>query len=177
MKIISRRRLKTCAIALVVAGSAAFAAACSGSSSPSAPSSGSGSGSGSGSTPSTPAIVGSYQLMAVNGHPVPGPFDSFAPDPKQTMQMEAKSGRIVMNDDGTFTHDRETWLTGTNVPKPIVSKIGYVGLYSLQGSTLTMTPYQGTPLKVVYTSGQIQIYTTAPGLDGRDDTFVWSYRK
>jgi hypothetical protein len=178
MKTIPRRNLKTSVLALFVAGSAALAAACSGGNSPTAPTSGGGSGSGSApGTPSTPAVVGAYRLTTVNGHPVPGPFDSFSPDPKQTMQMEARSGLIVMNDDGTFTHDRETRLVGTNMPAPIVSKIGYAGSYMLQGSTLTMTPYQGTPLKVVYTAGQIQIYTTAPGLNGRDDTFVWLYRK
>jgi hypothetical protein len=176
MKIICRRNIKTDLLALFIAGTAALTAACSGA--PTAPTSGGGSGSGPApGTSSTPAVVGAYRLSTVNGHPVPGPFDSFSPDTKQTMQMEARSGLIVMNDDGTFTHDRETRLVGTNVPQSIVSRIGYVGLYTLQDSVLTMTPYQGAPLKVTFTPGQIQIFTTAPGLDGRDDTFVWSYRK
>lgn len=174
---ISRRTIKTNLLALFVAGSTVFAA-CAGGDSPTAPTSGGGSGSGPAPGPSsTPAVSGAYRLSTVNGHPVPGPFDSFKPDSKQTMQMEALSGLIVMNADGTFTHDRETRLVGTNMPQPIVSKIGYVGSYTLQGSNLTMTPYQGTPLNVIFTPGQIEIFTTAPGLDGLDDTFIWSYRK
>src|SRR5262245_37474575 len=178
MKFTCRRNIKSSVLALLVAGSAAFVAACSGGS-PSAPSGG-GSGSGSGSTPGSSlasTVVAGYRLITVNGHSVPDPFAWFSPDSKQTMKMKAKSGRIVMNDDGTFTHDRETWMTGTNVPKPVVSVIGYVGMYSLQGATLTMTPYQGTPLNVTYTPGKIEILTTAPGLDGRDDKFVWTYAK
>lgn len=127
--------------------------------------------------PSTPqSITGRYELTTVSDRPVPGVFESFSPGAGVTMQMEAVSGLIVVNDDGTYLHQTYTRLTGTNL-KPVERPVETVGTYTYANNTLTLKPLGGSPYIVAYVPGEIEIVTEAPGLNGTPDRLVWAYQK
>jgi hypothetical protein len=167
-------RLRQTPLALLVAVSA-IASACAGGG-PTGPSSGSSSGSTtpSPSQPSSPAGV--YRFAAVNGQSVPCVFDSYEPGLGIRMAMEAVQGQIILNPDGTYLQEMEMRLH-SNVGGGRVDRVEKVGIYTLQGQTLTMTPYQSVPFQPHYTPGQIEIQAEAPGLDGNPEVFIFTFRK
>jgi hypothetical protein len=54
---------------------------------------------------------------------------------------------------------------------------GGAGSYTMQGATLTMTPFEGKPFQPHYVPGQIEIQTEAPGLDGTPEVFIFAFRR
>ena len=56
------------------------------------------------------------------------------------MEMRAMRGAIQLHDDGTYTEEFETQLSGTTLKNDIVTTRNVSGTYALQGATLTLSP-------------------------------------
>jgi hypothetical protein len=173
--------------AALLAASALFATACAGSGNPTAPSTGDAPAT---SAPGTsnpgpvapgaaaqPTVAGVYRLAQVEGRNVPCVFDSFSPAQGQLMEMRAMRGEIRLNDDGTYTEEIETHLSGTMLKNDIVTVKNTVGTYTLEGATLTLSPLGGTPFTTSYATGRVDLVTEAPGVNGGMDRRTFTFRR
>jgi hypothetical protein len=173
------------AAAVLFAASALLATACAGSGSPTAPSTGDApatttpgtSNPGTPGDPNAATVAGIYRLAQVDGDNVPCVFDAFSPAPGQKMEMRAMRGEIRLNDDGTYTEEFETQLSGTMLKNDIVTVKTFVGMYALQGTTLTLSPLDGKPFTASYASGRIDVMTEAPGVNGGMDRRTFTFRR
>jgi hypothetical protein len=169
--------------AVLLAATALLATACAGSGNPTAPTTGdapatSTPGTGDPGTPgASSSIAGIYHLAQVEGRTVPCVFDSFSPAPGQLMEMRAMRGEIHLNADGTYTEEIETQLSGTMLANDIVGMKHAVGMYTVQGATLTLSPMDGTPFTAAYTPGRVELVTEAPGVNGGIDRRTFTFRR
>lgn len=177
-------RLNRTALALIVTTSAILATACAGGGNPSAPSPGDGSpsapstgGSSGTSGGSQASVAGTYQLVTVNGKSVPCVFDSYSPAAGVTLTMRAMRGIVILNADGTYTQEYEAQLSGSNMKNDVVTTNHVVGTYTIQGSTLTLSPVGGQPFTPTFAAGVIEIVAEAPALDGGKDQVTFTFRK
>lgn len=173
--------------AAFVAATALLATACAGSGNPNAPSTGDAPATGTPTTsnpgpsapaaPAQPTVAGIYRLAQVEGRNVPCVFDSFSPAPGQLMEMRAMRGEIRLNDDGTYTQEIETQLSGTMLRNDIVTVKNAVGTYAVDGATLTLSPLGGTPFATAYGAGRVDLTTQAPGVNGGLDRRTFTFRR
>ena len=140
------------------------------------PSTGTDSGPG-GATDTHAAAVGTYQLAAVDGSAVPTVFDSFSPGPGVLMEMRAISGQIVLRSDGSYHQEFETSLSGRGTTAGLSTVTAVEGRYRFDSNALTFTPQTGMAFHPAYTFGQIDITTSAPGLNGEIDLVTFTFRR
>lgn len=85
-------------------------------------------------------------------------------------------GEIHLNDDGTYTQEIETQLSGTMLKSDIVTVKNTVGTYTLDGSRLMLSPVGGSPFTASYAPGTVDLTTEAPGVNGGMDRRTFSFR-
>jgi hypothetical protein len=142
---------------------------------PSGPSGGGPGGSGGG----TQSVVGTYDLVSLDGHPLPAPLGSPIVEPEYTIKAEIHLGYIQLNPDGTFLYEVIGQVVATGVPYQQDIVFQHVGIYQIGENAITLTNGDGSNSGVTHTfsNGRITAVSIYPGPDGSDVSATMVFQK
>ncbi len=134
-----------------------------------------GGGSGGGSQP----VAGTYDLVSVDGQPLPTLIGAPVVEPEYTIRSEVHVGYIQLNPDSTFLYEVVGAVVATGVPyeQPIVYQ--RAGIYQIGENAITFTDGSGSGSGVThgFSNGRITVVADYPGADGEDVSATMVFEK
>jgi hypothetical protein len=146
-----------------------------GDSDPTGPSGGGPGGSGGG----TKSVAGTYDLVSLDGHPLPAMLGSPLVEPEYTIRAEIHVGYIQLNPDSTFLYEVVGAVVATGVPYEQDLVYQKAGIYQIGENAITLTNGDGSNSGSTHTfsNGRITVVSTYPGLDGSDVSATMVFEK
>ena len=145
----------------------------------SGPSGPSGGNPGGGSGGSGTSIVGTYDLVSVDGKPLPAPLGPPIVEPEYTINTNIHLGYIQLNADSTFLSEIIGEVVATGIPYQHDLVVQHAGIYQLGENAITFTDGSGSGSGVTqsFSPGRITAVSTYPGLDGSEVSVTMVYQK
>jgi hypothetical protein len=142
---------------------------------PSGPSGGPPGGSGGG----TKSVVGTYDLVSVDGRPLPAPLGPPIVEPEYTIRSEIHLGYIQLNPDSTFLYEVIGQVVATGIPYERDIVLQRAGIYQVGENAITLTNGDGSNSGVTHTfsNGRITAVSSYPGLDGSEASATMVFHK
>lgn len=125
------------------------------------------------------SVVGSYDLVTVDGQPLPAPLGPPIVEPEYTIGSEIHLGYIQLNPDSTYLYEVYGQVVATGIPYQQDIVMQHAGIYQIGENAITFTNGDGSGSGVTHTfsDGRITMVSTYPGLDGSDVSATLVFQK
>jgi hypothetical protein len=117
--------------------------------------------------PTLPDVAGTYQLVSVDGDPVPAPLGEPVEDDDFTINAVIETGLLILNPDSTYLFEVHGRVVATGVPFEQALDFETAGIYEVGENTILLRePDSNSGVVHPVSGGTITMTSPFPGPDG-----------